>query len=412
MPAKEIIIIGGGIAGLTAAWELSHFNLNVHLIEKDYFLGGHAILYNCKATEQCEQCNACTVESKLKDVTNSSKINIHLKSIIQAIQKDKRYKVDILKKTQYSSEKEQDVLRQAFEQAPRPNNVIYQGPSKNNIPLYALNLENINQLQGNKVYNFLKENLDLDKPEKQETLESDAIIIATGFQPFNPKTIGTYHYSRLDNVTSALDMECIKKKTGAYLKPSDHQPPQKIAFIQCVGSRNENLGHLWCSRVCCPYALRMAQVIKSENPNAEITIFYMDIQNIGKNSSQFISKCSSQFRFIRDIPIDIIPGTAPEATIRYMDEQQGKMVNEIFDLVVLSVGIMPGSSNNQISEILDTPLNEHGFFKANSNFSPTTTINKGIFLAGTATGPKNIQETIAHATQSVKELITSLRVEQ
>jgi heterodisulfide reductase subunit A len=195
---------------------------------------------------------------------------------------------------------------------------------------------------------------------------------------------------------------------GRVLRPSDGQPPAKVAFIQCVGSRDERLGNLWCSHVCCPYALRAAELMKHHNPEVEITVFYMDIQNTGNNFPAFYEKCKQDLQFVRNIPVDIYPMEDDRLRMRYTTEADGSPVDAEFDLVVLSIGIMPGLDNQRMASLLDIGLDADGFFRSSDSFNRTATTNNGVFLAGTVGGPKTIAASMAHAGQAAYDAMKYL----
>ncbi len=355
---KKIMVIGGGIAGLTAAWELSRFNIDVELIEKAGFLGGNAIQFCCKATDECQQCGACSVEKMLKNVVDEPKIKVHLATEVEKIDRNGRFAVSLKKGTL------------------KPEDM--RGYSKNKPSI----------------------------SEAQE-IEVDAIILASGFMPFNAEEKPTYGYGKFSNVITGMELERQIRENGTAVRPSDGKVPQKVAFIQCVGSRDNRLGNLWCSHVCCPYAMRMLELMKHKNPDTDATVFYMDIQNTDKNFPVFYEKCKSDMRFVRNIPVDIYPMENDRLRMRYMREEDGLPVDEEFDLVVLSIGIMPSPENNKLSELLDINLNEDGFFLTD-NMNRTTTSKDGIFIAGTAEGPKTIVASMAHAGEAACEVMKYL----
>ena len=409
MKSKSVIIIGGGIAGLTAAWELAQHDVGVHLVEKDYFLGGHAIQYNCKATDECQQCDACTVEKLLKDVVSEPRITVHLASEVQSISQNGDFSVTLNTKAQFASPKEQELLSAAYARNTAPG-AIRRGYSVHNSPLYAIEEDRLSQLKDQDPDLFGPNGLHPSKNADQKTLKADALLLATGFEPFNPEDKPTFNSASLQNVVSALDMEKIKKDTGHYVRPSDGQRPRKVAFIQCVGSRNEQLGHLWCSHVCCPYALRMAEVMKKDDSETDITVFYMDIQNIGKDHQSFYQKCQNDCRFVRNIPVDIYAGENDSLLVSTMNEKEGTLTHESYDLVVLSVGIMPGKDNARLAELAKLSLAPDGFVQPRSELDTTSTAVDGIFVAGTATGPKSIAETMVNAGQAVRNTVKHLGV--
>ena len=410
MTRKQVAVIGGGIAGISAALELCKHDLDIHLIEKSHFLGGKAINYNCKAVNgRCRQCGACLVEQKLNQLNKADNVHYHLASRVLEFEDKQDFRLQLLKEPVYRTEKEQKILEWLYKTNNREN-LVLKGISKNNQPLYALDLSRFEELEKKSSSLALTEigkQLGI-KSRRKESIQVDALIAATGFRAFNPGKIGTYHYQNLDNVISALDMEKIRKSRGEYLRPSDDRPPGKISFIQCVGSRSESKGNPWCSRVCCSYALKMAEAISAENPDIDITFFYMDMQNMGVNSTISPLNTDFGFRFIRMMPVDILPGTDSGVLIRYMSPQTERMESEEFDLSILSVGTEPNPENTYMAKLMDKPLDRHGFFRESSRFDPGFAKDKGVFAAGTATGPKSIAESAEHATEAVNKVVNYL----
>lgn len=403
---KKVMVIGGGIAGLTVAWELSRFNISVELIEKTCFLGGHAIQFCCKATDECLQCGACSVEDMLKKVADEPNINVHLATEVESINKDKKFAVSLKKSSLLTDSEKLNESGICYEESSLKGAVL-RGYSKNNTPLYVILDKKICDDNPGAVPEGAVE---LDKMGMSGTIEVDAVVLASGFKPFNAEIKETYGYRKFNNVITGLDMERIKREKGAIVRPSDGKEPQKVAFIQCVGSRDERLGNLWCSHVCCPYALRMAENIKYKNNESEVTVFYMDIQNAGKNFPEFYEKCKLNQRFIRNIPVDIYPMEGDQLRLRYMAEDDGLPVEEVFDLVVLSIGIMPNLENSSLAEIFGIELTDDGFFAGKDNLNRTSTSKSGIFIAGTAEGPKTIAASMAHAGQAAGEVMKHLGV--
>ena len=385
---KKIMVIGGGIAGLTAAWELSRFGVEVQLIEKTCFLGGHAIGFCCKATDECVQCGACSVEDMLKNVVEAPNITVHLATEVDTIDNKGSFSVK---------------LKKSAPAVDKAENGILKGYSKNNNPLYVVT-------DPASAKDLPEGAVALSDMGTEATLKVDGVILASGFAPFDAGIKSTYGYGRFNNVITGMDLENIKRKFGGVVRPSDEKAPEKIAFIQCVGSRDERLGNLWCSHVCCPYAMRMAMDVKYKNAEAQISIFYMDIQNTGKNFSCFYQKCQENMNFVRNIPVDIFPLENDRLKMRYLNEEDGQPIEEEFDLVVLSVGITPGADNESLAGALGIGLTKDGFVAGNDSLNRTLTASQGVFIAGTVEGPKTIAGSMAHAGQAALEAMKYLGV--
>ncbi len=378
----KVLVLGGGIAGLSAAFYLAQEGVNVHLVEKNYFLGGVAIGFTCKATDRCQQCGACIVEEMLRDVTQNSNINIYLGTEVKEIKKDRGFKVKLDKSSiSYSS------------------NTYLRGFSKYNHPLYV----------AKKMTSELpKDCMVIDEIGIETEILADAVILATGFNPFNPILRSTYGYKLWKDVITGLDLEHMLKENCKVIKPSNGERAHKIAFIQCVGSRSKEFNTLWCSEVCCPYALRMASVVKNRDPETDIWFFFIDIQNVGKESSWFLKEIEEKINFVNAVPIDVVYDENIQKVKVFYRNDKGERQIEEFDLVILSIGISPNMDNQKLAQITGLDLGEDGFFKSKSLLEPSLTQREGIFLAGTVTGPKNIMDTISHAKIAVNETLTYL----
>ncbi len=242
------------------------------------------------------------------------------------------------------------------------------------------------------------------KPERIE-IEVGAILLAPGYEVFDPKRCRDYGYGKMDNVITSLDYERILCSTGPYegeiRRPSDGKPPHRIAWIQCVGSRqvNPSNGHRYCSAVCCAYTQKQVIVTKDHDPQVECTVFHNDIRSFGKDFERFYQRAEklSGVRFIRSY-VSIgkeIPETK-NVTIRYATEEDG-VKEEPFDLVVLSVGLSPPEDGRELAEKFGIELTPYGFCKTNPSH-PIETTRPGIFASGAFLGPIDIPESIVTAS--------------
>jgi heterodisulfide reductase subunit A len=252
--------------------------------------------------------------------------------------------------------------------------------------------------------------------ESQSQIPVDNIVIATGYEPYNPSENSSYGYGQMENIITGQEAEQQLARRQAIVRPSDGETPKRIAFIQCVGSRSEE-AHLrpedtnYCSTVCCSYALRIAQLMKHQSAESEITIFYMDIQNFGKGFDDFYRKCQDSMTFVRSRPYEIRQGSNGAVRVKYapssVSEEIGPQVcEEEFDLVVLAVGIRPDPEAVKLAETLRVPLDEFGFFGFKDAAPLPDMQREGIFAAGACESPKDIQSSMAQA-DAVSAMIMS-----
>ncbi len=241
--------------------------------------------------------------------------------------------------------------------------------------------------------------------EETETIDVGSVILAPGFQPFDPSQFENYGYAKHPNVMTSMEFERILSATGPTMghlvRLSDKKQPTKIAWLQCVGSRDINqCDHPYCSSVCCMYAIKEAVIAKEHSENdLDCAIFFMDIRTHGKDFEGYYNDARDKHgvRFLRNRvhTVTPIPGT-DDLEIRYVTES-GEVKTEVFDLVVLSVGIEISPESVALAERLGIELTEGNFCKT-TTFEPCTTSRDGIFVCGAFQGPKDIPESVMEAS--------------
>ena len=409
--AKQIVIIGAGIAGLTAALELARMGVRAYVVEKGPFFGGHAAHFACKATDRCLKCNNCLVEACLKEISDEKSIRILTGTYVQTIARNgKRFNVALHSQPPWIDPEKCTDCGLCYEKCPEvPQGAMLMAPSHHIHPFYAIDRDYCTHSRG-KVENICQSvcpegAIDLDKKEATLQIEADGIILATGYDPFDPEQNKRFNFSRFRNMVTGMDLEKMLRTRGQVFRPSNGDSPETLAFIQCVGSRDVHLNRDYCSRVCCGYALRMALRIAHEHPEIQTTFFYMDIQNFGKDFDRYYRQAKNSIRLIRGMPGDFYASDNERILLSYYDEAAQKQISEVFDMVVLSVGMSPGTSNPHFKDMLGLKQDEDGFL-----LSPDETGDNGIVVAGSAEGPMDITETITHAKRAALEMARHLGI--
>ena len=241
--------------------------------------------------------------------------------------------------------------------------------------------------------------------QEDEIVEIDAgsIILAPGFDEFDPTPFFNYGYKKYPNVVTSIEFERMLSASGPYQgelkRPSDRKPPQRIAWIQCIGSRDASCNREYCSSVCCTYAVKEAIVAKEHVPfELEETIFFMDMRTQGKDFDKFYERAKrEEIEFVRGkvYGVEGVNGTG-NLLLRYTGEED-KLSTREFDLVVLSVGFQPSPEAMKLAKRLGIQLNKYGFCHTDT-FSPVETSRSGIFVTGAFQGPKDIPETVVQAS--------------
>ena len=409
MASKQVLIIGGGIAGITAANSLADNDISVTVVEKEPFLGGHALQYACKAADTCVKCGACLAEEKLKLLFENSNINKLLSTRVASAQKTERLTVTVESNPTHIDPAKCNGCQECLHACPEHGALIQSYTQYAHTPVAVQNAACLNYhgQQCRICQDACPEGaIDFNQNKTTATIDPDAVIIAAGFSPYNPKD-KPYGYGHLPNVITNLELERMLRLHNRAHRPSDRAPAQRIAFIQCVGSRDAKLNHLWCSKVCCGSSLRMARLIKSREPQTEIVWFYIDVQTFGKNFQTYYEDCQKEIQMVRIIPGDIVPAQNDQLQISYFDNRTAKGIDALFDLAVLSIGMLPFEEASALSSIFDVERLPSGFLASAKDHAHP--MPEGIFPTGSTLGPMSITETISSAQHTACQVINFLR---
>ncbi|MEE4263732.1 MAG: FAD-dependent oxidoreductase [Desulfobacteraceae bacterium] len=247
----------------------------------------------------------------------------------------------------------------------------------------------------------------IDHSMQDEIIELNvgSIVLAPGFEPFDPSIFDSYNYSKFPNVITSMEMErflSASGPTGGHLvRPSDHAEPKKIAWFQCVGSRDMNrCDNSYCSSVCCMYAIKEAVIAKEHaGDDLDCAIFYMDMRTHGKDFERFYDNAREKqgVRFLRSRIHTIDPvGDSGDLSVRYVTET-GELESETFDMIVLSVGLQTSSETAELAGRLGLEMTDGNFCKTDT-FDPVATSKKGIYVCGAFQGPKDIPQSVVDAS--------------
>jgi heterodisulfide reductase subunit A2 len=408
---KNVLVVGAGISGVASALELANAGVSVYLIEKEAVVGGYSASFCCKATDICSRCSACVVHDKIKEAVTHPQIKLLTNSTIRKLSGELgNFRVEIIQQPRYVDEERCIACGLCTEVCPADPKAIYP-PSAEATPFsYILDEGLCLRFKGQRCDLCQKscptKAIELKIRLKEQELSVGAVIVATGFNVFDARAKGSLGYGRYPNVLTGLDLERVFTREGYLRLRTNGKEPKNVAFVQCVGSRETR--HGYCSQVCCKYAMKLAGLIKYQNPDTRVTIFYIDLQTAGKGFAQFYEEYKEGVRFVRGVPVEILQTVSGELEVKFEDISQGKVCRDTFDLVVLSVGISPGKSTWDLARILGINLADDGFFDKKDLLSPNETNVDGIFVAGACQGPKDIPDSIAHGIAAASKAMQML----
>ncbi len=405
----SVMVVGGGIAGMQAALDLADSGFRVYVVDRSPTIGG--VMAQLDKTFPTLDCSMCIMAPKL--VATGRHHNIQLLTnadIVDVEGSPGNFTVTVKVRPRYVNNEKctgcglcaqycpVEAANEYDSRLTLRKGIFVDYPQA--VPLvYVIDRE---KCIGCGLCESLcqAEAIEYDQTETVERVNVGAVILAAGFDEFAPEIKKEYGYGKFKNVVTATDFERILSASGPFaghvVRPSDGEIPTKIAFLQCVGSRDEKTNK-YCSAVCCMFATKEAIIAKEHNPNLEATIFFMDMRTYGKGFEEFYSRAQSEYglKYVRSRVPAIEEDEAQNLMVTY-ETEDGTMKKEKFDMVVLSVGLEPPHSNKELSEIFGVPLNEYGFLDLKI-FEPLKA-RGGIFACGAFSGPKDIPDTVAQAS--------------
>jgi quinone-modifying oxidoreductase subunit QmoA len=412
--ARPILVIGGGIAGMTAAAEAAEVGYRVVLVEREAYLGGRVVRMHRYFPKMCPP--TCGFEINSRRIRNNPRIAVHTLSTVEEITgiagkftaKIKimpryvtgDYSLDDSTAEQLTSERVND-FNYGMDKTKAlylPHDMAY--PSD-----YVLDREALSDADAQKLKEICPEGaIDLDMKEETIEVEVGAIIVATGWHPYDATRMDNLGFGRYPNVLTNVRMERLAAKGGptggAMTRPSDGKEAENVAFVQCAGSRDED--HLpYCSAICCMASLKQVRYLREKNENAKATVFYIDIRAVGREEKFY-------YDLLDDENVSFIKGKVAKITedaeskdllLEVEDTLSGQKLHEKFDMVVLATGMVPNTADVKIP--IELKYDAYGFIDGSTNVD-------GVYTAGCVNSPCDVSRTTKESAAAALKAIQCL----
>ncbi len=419
--AFDALVVGGGIAGCEAALNIANNRYTVLLVEKDLSIGGKMI--HLSKVFPTLDCGACITTPKVSEIARHPNITIFTGSEVAGITVNGSHKftVDTVKKPRYVIEHDCTGCQLCEEACPVsvPDQYQYDmvGRKAAYIPfniasprVAAIDIENCT-LCGACERVCPTKCIDFTQVEEMWKVTVKTVVIATGFNLFDPLRMPRYGFGQYRNVITSMQMERHLAPTRPFhtvLRPGDGKMPDRIAYVLCTGSRDSSVANPLCSQICCMYSIKQAQLLMGALPMADVTIYYIDIRAFGKGFNEFYEQAQGMgVNFVKGKIGKITEKENGDLILRYEDVGTGKLQESEHDLVVLSVGVLPNQDSQHFFSGKNLQEDPYHFVKqVDPLLSPARTSIEGVFVAGTATGPMDIPDSILSAGAASAEAIS------
>ena len=436
---KRALVIGGGIAGITAALDIADAGFPVDIVEKNPTIGGK--MAQLDKTFPTLDCASCIVTPRMTEVSQNPNIRIlSFSEVVDVKGYVGNFSAKIKRKARFVDETKCTGCGLCVEKCPMkkvPNDFNLNLNSKPAIfipfaqavpkiatidPAYCLHIKAMEKGRDN-VCGMCEKvcgvgAIDYHSKEVEIEEKYGAIVVATGYNPIDLQKFDEFAYSQSKDVVSSLEFERLCNAAGptngVLKRPSDGKHPKTIVFVQCVGSRcsaDSAKGHEYCSKICCMYTAKHAILTRDHYPDTECYVFYIDVRTPGKNFDEFYRRAVEQYgvHYIKGMVGKVVPQSDGSLDVQGSDLILNRQVHIKADMVVLAASIEADKSARPLATILTTSMDNNDFFlEAHAKLRPVESPTAGIFLAGCCQGPKDIPETVAQSSGAAAKAICLL----
>jgi len=412
--AKPILVIGGGISGITAALEAAEVGYRVVLVEQEPFLGGRVARTHRYFPKMCPP--TCGLEINTRRLRQNPRVTVYTMASVERLSGTSGdFKATLKLRPRYvtgNCSLDDAVLEGISSERPNDFNfgmdqvkALYRPFDTAYPALHVLDKEALSDEDAKKLLEACPEGaIDLDMQETEVEVEAGAVVVATGWRPYDATRLDALGFGAYPNVITNVMMERLASRNGPtggeILRPSDGQKAENVAFVQCAGSRDEN--HLpYCSAVCCMGSLKQVRYLREKNEDAKATVFYIDIRTLGRQEKFY-------FDLLEDPAVSFVKGKVAKVNedagskgliLDVEDTLSGDKQHDQFDLVVLATGVVPNT--DAIQPLCDLKLDEHGFVDGSA-------LADGVYAAGCVKRPCDVSRSTKDATGAALKAIQCL----
>jgi len=413
----SVMIVGGGIGGMQAALDLADSGFKVHLMEKQSSIGGTMVMLD--KTFPTGDCSMCMISPKMVEVGRHQNIVLHtMTDVLSVSGSPGNFKVHVRENPRYvdaekctgcglCDKKCPKLVPNEFDQQLNKRKAIYSMFPQAVPNTRVIDRDNCLYFQRGRCKACEKfcpaDAINFEDQPKEFDMDIGAIILSPGLDRYNPRVRQELGFGRWPNVVTSVQFERILSASGPYMgevrRPVDERHPKKVAWIQCVGSRDFRNANPWCSSVCCMYATKQAVIAKEHDSNIEPVIFYMEMRAFGKDFDKYVDRAKNDYgvAYKRAMISEIKEEAGTHNLIIRYAKENGELVDEIYDMVVLSIGFQPRGDAIEMAKTYGISPNEYGFART-TTFQPVDTDADGIYVTGIYQGPKDIPETVVQGS--------------